>query len=49
MIEKFGQELEAKKNYKVLYTFSEQIHGYSYAIQNLSNAALDVLLDCSNS
>jgi hypothetical protein len=32
VIDRFGQELEAKKGYKVIYTFSEQVHAYSYAV-----------------
>ena len=32
VIDKFGQELENKKGYKLLYTFSEQVHAYSYAV-----------------
>ena len=32
IIDKFGQELENKKGYKLLYTFSEQIHAYSYSV-----------------
>lgn len=42
VIDRFGQELEAKKTYKVLYTFSEQVHAYSYAIQNLLPKAVEI-------
>jgi hypothetical protein len=32
-IEKFGQELKkSKKGYKLLYTFSDKVFGYSYAV-----------------
>jgi hypothetical protein len=32
-----------------MYTFSEQVLAYSYAVQNLSNKPLDILLDFSKS
>lgn len=32
VIDKFGQELENKKGYKLFYTFSEQVNAYSYAV-----------------
>ena len=32
IIDRFGQELEAKQAYRILYTFSEQILAYSYAV-----------------
>jgi hypothetical protein len=47
IIEKYGQELENKKGYKLLYTYSEQIHAYSYAVQNMVGRTVDINLDCS--
>ena len=35
--------------YKVLYSFSEQVLVYSYAVQNLTNVPLEITLDLSNS
>ena len=32
VMDKFGQELEVTPNYRILYTFSEQILAYSYAV-----------------
>ena len=49
IIEKYGQELENKKGYKLLYTYSEQIHAYSYAVQNMVGRTVDIHLDCSAS
>lgn len=49
IIERFGQELENRKGYKILYTFSEQIHAYSYALQNMVGRTIDMTLDCSAS
>ena len=49
IIEKYGQELENKKGYKLLYTFSAQIHANSYAVQNMVGRTVDIHLDCSAS
>lgn len=49
IIDKYGQELENKKGYKLLYTYSEQIHAYSYAVQNMVGRSVDINLDCSQS
>lgn len=49
VIDKFGQELENKKGYKLYYTFSEQVHAYTYAIQNNIGKTVDITLDCSTS
>lgn len=32
IVERFGQELEVTPSYRILYTFSEQILAYSYAV-----------------
>ena len=45
----YGQELERKKGFKALYTFSEQIHAYSYGIINTGSTPLIAQLDCSAS
>ena len=51
VIEKFGQEIKkSKSGYRLLYTFSDKIYGYSYAIQNTKpNKSLKIKLDCSKS
>ena len=50
IIDKFGQELKnSKRGYRLLYSFSDKISGYSYAIQNTKNRQLKVRLDCSKS
>jgi hypothetical protein len=49
VLDKFGQDLEQEKNYRILYTFSEQVLAYSYAVQNLSSKPLDITLDFSKS
>ena len=48
-MDKFGQDLETDTKYRVLYTFSEQVLAYSYAVQNISAKALDIMLDFSKS
>jgi len=47
--DKFGQELEVTANYRILYTFSEQILAYSYSVQNLTANPLDITLDFGSS
>ena len=42
---RFGQELEKKEGYKIMYTFSEQVLAYSYAVTNLLNRPVDITLD----
>lgn len=32
VLERYGQEHENRRGYKLLYTFSEQVHAYSYAV-----------------
>ena len=50
VIEKFGQELKnSKSGYRLVYSFSDKIFGYSYAIQNVSSRAMKVRLNCSKS
>ena len=49
IIDRYGQELENKKGYKLLYTYSEQVHAYSYAVQNMVGRTVDITLDCSSS
>ena len=49
VMDKFGQELEVTQNYRIIYTFSEQILAYSYAVQNLTGQPLDITLDFGSS
>lgn len=49
ILDKFGQDLESEHNYRILYTFSEQVLAYSYAVQNMTNKPLDISLDFSKS
>ena len=51
VMEKFGHELKKSKSgkYRLLYTFSDKIFGYTYAIQNLKDRELKIKLDCSKS
>ena len=49
ILEKYGQELESKRGFKTLYTFSEQVHAYSYGVFNEHNRAIEATLDCSAS
>ena len=48
VVEKFGQEIKkSEKGYRVLYTVSDKIFGYTYAIQNITNhKTIRVKLDC---
>ena len=49
VIQEYGMVQKEKKEYKVLYSFSEMALVYSYAIQNLQNVPLEISLDLSNS
>ena len=49
ILDKYGQELKARNGYRILYTFSEQVNAFSYAIQNTSGKQADATLDCSES
>ena len=50
VMEKFGHEVKkSKQGYRLMYTFSDKIFGYSYGIQNLKEYPLQVTLDCSKS
>lgn len=49
IVDRFGQELEVTPTYRILYTFSEQILAYSYAVQNLTSMPLEFTLDFSSS
>lgn len=49
ILDKFGQDLESDNKYRILYTFSEQVLAYSYAVQNISARPLDIMLDFSKS
>ena len=50
VMDKFGQEMKrSKAGYNLLYTFSDKIFGYSYAVQNTKNKKIKVKLDCSKS
>ena len=50
ILEKFGQELKkSKQGYRLLYSFSDKIFGYSYAVQNIKSKKIKVRLDCSKS
>lgn len=49
IISKYGQELENKNKVKSYYTFSEQVHAYSYGVLNDSDKTMDVTIDCSAS
>ena len=47
ILEKFGQILdkESKAAYEVMYTFSEQIQGYSYFVTNKLQYPIEVVFD----
>lgn len=47
--EKFGQFLEQKPAYDILFTFSEQILGYSYFVINKLAVPIELTLDFSRS
>ena len=49
IVEQYGQVQKEHQFYKVLYAFSEQVLAYSYAVQNLTNIALEITLDLSKS
>ena len=49
ILSKYGQELESKHKVKSYYTFSEQVHAYSYGVLNDSDKTLDITMDCSAS
>lgn len=40
---------KSKAGFRLLYTFSDKIFGYSYAVQNTRNKKIKVELDCSKS
>jgi hypothetical protein len=48
-MEKFGQVLKRTKTYEILYTFSEQILAFSYAVRNLLSKPIEVNIDFSKS
>lgn len=41
----YGQELDKKNDYKSIYTFSEQIHAYSYGVLNTSHQPIIAQID----
>ena len=45
----YGQELDKTNNFKALYTFSEQIHAYSYGVLNTGANPIIAQIDCSAS
>jgi len=49
IMDKFGQEMKVTSTYRILYTFSEQVLAFSYAVQNLLNKPIDVHIDFSKS
>ena len=50
IIERFGQEMKkSKAGFRLLYTYSDKIVGYSYAVHNTRNKKIKVELDCSKS
>ena len=49
VIQEYGMVQKEKKEYKVLYSFSDMALVYSYAIQNLQNVPLEISFDLSNS
>ena len=40
IVGKFGQELEVTEKYRLLYSYSEAILGYTYVVQNISQRLL---------
>jgi len=49
ILDKFGQDLESDSKYRIIYTFSEQVIAYSYAVQNLASKPLEIKLDFGKS
>ena len=51
ILEKFGiEDKNSRSGYRLLYTFSDKVYGFSYAIQNTKKSGqITVILDCSNS
>lgn len=45
----YGQELDKTSTFKAIYTFSEQIHAYSYGVLNTGPAPIIAQIDCSSS
>lgn len=45
----YGQESDKSQHYKSLYTFSEQIHAYSYGVLNTGPNTIIAQIDCSSS
>lgn len=49
IVEQYGQLQRKHQYYEVLYSFSEQVLAYSYAIKNLTTVPMDLSLDLSGS
>ena len=49
IIERFGKELEVKRGLRVLFTYSEQVHTYSYGVINDHNKSIEATIDTSGS
>jgi hypothetical protein len=50
VMEKFGHEQKkSKQGYRLLYTFSDKILGYTYGVQNTKDHSLKVTLDVGKS
>ena len=49
ILAEYGQELDRKPSYKALYTFSEQIHAYSYGVLNTGPSPIIAQIDWSSS
>jgi hypothetical protein len=49
IMQQFGQELKANDLYRILYTYSEQILAFSYAVENLSDKPIEADINFSNS
>jgi hypothetical protein len=49
VMDKFGQVFKKTKIYELLYTFSEQVLAFSYAVRNLSSKPIDAEINFKNS
>ena len=49
ILQSFGEVLEQKANYKLLYKFSDQSYTFSYGIENTGRRAIEMSLDCNSS
>jgi len=47
IIEQYGQVQKKHSYYQLLYSFSEQVLAYSYAMKNLTSVNLELSLDLS--